>query len=158
VARIVALAALLVSAGFVVFSPDLLISALFLGLSSVAASIVYYSFGAVQASLVELSIGAGLTTIIFIITITLSGVSKMQARAARTRTSAFIAAAAVLVCMAYAMMNTTSGQTIQGAAAMAEVSDVLWKNRVQDVWGMVFIIIAAGIGVATLFRPGGETK
>jgi hypothetical protein len=119
---------------------------------------VYYSFGAVQASLVELSIGAGLTTIIFIITITLSGVSKMQARPASTRTTAFIAAGAVLLGMAYSLMNAVSSQAAAGVAAAADVSDVLWRSRVQDVWGMVFIIIAAGIGVATLFRPGGETK
>ena len=159
--KIVALAALVASAVVAVISSDLLVSALFLGLSSVAASITYYLFGAVQAGLVELSVGAGLTTILFIVSITMSGAAKVKtpARPAATRAVGFWLALTVLFALTYSM--TSSGATsIVGDVprAFSDVSPVLWGTRIADLWGIVFLIVATGIGVATLFRPGGASR
>ena len=55
-----------------IFSKRLLISAVSLGLSSVMLSIIFFAMGAPFAGGFELSIGAGLVSILFIMAISLT--------------------------------------------------------------------------------------
>jgi multicomponent Na+:H+ antiporter subunit B len=66
------LLAIVVFTLFAIFSKHLLISAVALGLVSVILSIIFFDLGAPFAGGFELSIGAGLSSILFIMAISLT--------------------------------------------------------------------------------------
>ena len=164
--KIIALSVLITAAAFAVFSADLLVSALFLALSSVAASVVYYLLGAVQASIVELSVGAGLISILFIMSITLSGSrfvktqgTRTPVRAAPTKLAGFWLAVTVLVALTYSIVSSRAfGPSAAAITASPDVSPVLWGNETGYIYYIMFVILSSGIGLATLFGKGGSTR
>jgi len=67
---------MLIFVSVAVFSRRMLYSAAFLGLSSVILAIIFFHLGAPFAGGFELSIGAGMVSMLFIIAISLSSSSK----------------------------------------------------------------------------------
>lgn len=68
--------AMLVFVAIAVFSRRMLYSAAFLGLSSVVLAVIFFHLGAPFAAGFELSIGAGMISLLFIVAISLSGSSR----------------------------------------------------------------------------------
>jgi multicomponent Na+:H+ antiporter subunit B len=143
----------------VVFSRDLLYAVISLGLLSVFTSVFFYTLGAPYASIMELSIGAGLITVLFMATISL--VEERQLKGERKLKLSFLSVAGLLVTGAVALFIFTAlfkGAAAEHAAVISPgpLPEILWGKRLLDVLGLGIIIFAAAIGIGALFRTEGE--
>lgn len=69
---------ILVCAILAIRSKRLLISAIWLAVTSALVALMFYMLGAVQVAVIELSVGAGLVTVLFVFAINISGEEGMN--------------------------------------------------------------------------------
>ncbi len=143
----------------VVFSRDLLYAVISLGLLSVFTSVFFYCLGSPYASMLELSIGAGLITILFMATISLveQPQSRQRGRFRLTYLNVF-ALTTIAVIALWAGLALVKGGAPGPAALISPdtLPEVLWGDRLLDVFGLGIIIFTAAIGMGVLFRTEGE--
>jgi len=136
-----------------VLSRDLLKSAISLAVASIFLSLVFFRLGAVYAGVFELSVVAGLITVLFITAIALTRNDGDVAESKRHLVvfPLFFLALAVLDIL---VMRKLLGliPSIQGAES-GSFSQVLWNQRTFDLVGQVGAIFAGVLAVLALFRP-----
>lgn len=141
----------------VVFSRDLLYAVISLGLLSVFTSILFYSLGAPYASIMELSIGAGLITVLFMATISL--VEERQFKGERKlkltylNVTGLLIAAAIALFIGWALFKGASAEP--AVISPGTLPEILWGERLLDVLGLGIVIFTAAIGIGALFRTEG---
>jgi uncharacterized MnhB-related membrane protein len=131
----------------------LLSSALWLAATSALVSIVLYTLGAREVAVIELSVGAGLVTVLFVYAITIAGESPADQRSVLPRPLVWgLAGGAVLLLgwMALPLIGI-------GVAAESTFRHTLWQQRSADVLVQIVLLFAGAIGVlgllATDHRP-----
>jgi uncharacterized MnhB-related membrane protein len=151
---------ILLSAGMVISgfqavrAPRLVLSAVWLAAVSALVSIFFYLLGAPEVAVIELSVGAGLVTVLFLFAI---GIAGEEAIGSRTRLPPVIVWVLVLAPLALA------GWLILPVAAPAEVglrSDLqqtLWRDRWADVVIQVALIFAGVLGLLGLLAEARPT-
>jgi hypothetical protein len=114
---------------------------------SALISITLYRLGATQVAVIELSVGAGLVTVLLVWAISMVGDDAMDARAILPRP---LAAAATLLAavLLFAMAATLPGSDAVGA--FPGLRQALWGERVLDVWIQIVLIFAGVLGVLGL--------
>lgn len=136
-----------------VLSRDLLKSAISLAVASIFLSLAFFGMNAVYAGVFELSVVAGLITVLFITAIALTRNDGDVAESKRHLVvfPLFFLALAVLDLL---VMRKLLGQipAIQGAES-GTFSQVLWNQRTFDLVGQVGAIFAGVLAVLALFRP-----
>lgn len=156
---VVLLALMVLAALFVVFSRDLLYAVISLGLLSVFTSILFYSLGSPYASILELSIGAGLITILFMATISLVEQPKRGKGKMFGLTYLNVLGVAVIAVVAlWVGLSLVKGDAPSLSAALVPpgtLPEILWGDRLLDVFGLGIIIFSAAIGMGVLFRTEG---
>ena len=159
-------------------SPRLLAAAVWLAGVSVLVAIGLYHVGAHETAVIELSVGAGLVTVLFVFAIVMAGEDAMAAPAVVPRWLAWALAVAGVALLAWLTLplggSTTAGFTAEGAGG-AEVSPlssalsafsavssdaattsestfavVLWQERALDMLVQIGLIFAAVLGVLGL--------
>jgi len=139
-----------------VLSRDLLKSAISLAVASIFLALAFFGMNAVYAGVFELSVVAGLITVLFITAIALTRSDSEVAESKRHRVvfPLFFLALAVLDIL---VMRKLLGQipAILGAES-GTFSQVLWNQRTFDLVGQVGAIFAGVLAVLALFRPDGE--
>jgi len=153
----VLLALMALSAILVIFCRDLLYAVISLGTLSVFTSILFYILGSPFASIMELSIGAGLITILFMATISLVEQPRVgHAKYSGRSSISFFALAAVVATTIWVALSLAEGVPGPAAAASAAaLPEVLWGIRLLDVMGLSVVIFTASIGIGVLFRTEG---
>ena len=142
----------------VVFSRDLLYAVISLGLLSVFTSILFYSLGAPYASIMELSIGAGLITVLFMATISL--VEQPKSKQGRifglTYLNVFALTVIVVIALWIGLSLVKGGvPSLVTSVSPGTLPEVLWGDRLLDVFGLGRVIFAGAIGMGVLFRTEG---
>jgi NADH-quinone oxidoreductase subunit J len=145
--------------GLVVFSvlaillKDLLKSAISLAVSSLLLGIIFFRMGAPYAGVFEISVVAGLITVLFVLTIALTKAGD-EVRESRLVNWAFPIVFVAFIVIDALVMKGLVGQ-VPALAAGAETGtfgDVLWKGRTLDLVGQIAVILAGVFAVLALFR------
>lgn len=139
-----------------VLSRDLLKSAISLAVASIFLALVLFQMNAVYAGVFELSVVAGLITVLFItaIALTRGDGDVVEAKAQRIVFPLFFLVLAVIDVL---VMKKLLGRipAIQGGES-GSFSQVLWNQRTFDLVGQVGAISAGVLAVLALFRRGGK--
>jgi NADH-quinone oxidoreductase subunit J len=154
---VVVLAMALIVSVWTVLSPGLMRSAFGLACLSVLATALIFMLGAELAAVFELSVCAGLITVVFVCTISMTQpASKIdhshEAKRNPLRRYAFLPAL-VLAAGAIVFLLTAdlSVAPLPPAAALG-AREVLWGERRTDLLGQVVILLAGVLGVIVLFK------
>lgn len=162
----VALTLLLLSSLLVIRSRDLLTSAVLLGIFSLLMAVCYLLFDAPDVALTEAAVGAGISTILFIGTLSFTGRIQRRASISRRLTALFVTgvtAAALIISTSelppFASPDAPIHQhvapyylehTQEDIGIPNFVTAILASYRGFDTLGEVAVIFTAGIGITAL--------
>ena len=153
---LILLICLVLAAVWTVMTIRLIHSIVGLALTSVIVSILMFRLSSPLAAVFELSVCAGLISVIFIITVSFTQrVSKEQLpMRRRERLIRFwylpvIVAIAGLLLLYFLKMPQV---VLPPPAEEQSVRDVIWKVRHLDLLGQIIILLAGAFGVAVLFK------
>ncbi len=145
--------------GLVLFSvlalliKDLLRSAISLAAASLLLGIVFFRMGAPYAAVFEISVVAGLITVLFVLTIALTKAGD-EVRESRIANVVFPLVFVAFVVIDALVMKSLLGK-VPALAAGAETGsfgEVLWRGRTFDLVGQIAVILAGVFAVLALFR------
>ena len=135
-------AAMLICAFMAFRTPRLLISALWLAGCSAILSILLYLMGAYRVAVIELSVGAGLVTVLFVFAISIAGDETIIPKS--------IAVVISLVSIILLGFMTISSLVLLPATVEAPFSEVLWQQRGLDMVVQSGLMFAAIVGLMGL--------
>lgn len=139
--------AMLVCAFMAFRTTRLLISALWLAGCSALLSILMYLLGAYAVAVIELSVGAGLVTVLFVFAISIAGDEALTPRALVPKPLAFSISLVAVVLLGF---MTISSLTTLPATLEAPFSEVLWQQRGLDMLVQTGLMFAAVVGMMGL--------
>jgi NADH-quinone oxidoreductase subunit J len=153
---IVLLIILVVSALWAVMTSLLLRAAIALALTSVILSVILFQMGAPLAAVFELSVCAGLISVVFISVISLTHRLPLKEYLARRqdRILRFWALPLILIVAGIAlfMFRQPVHVSLPPAAAQPGVQVLLWHMRGFDLFGQVIVLLAGAFGIVILFK------
>ena len=128
----------------------LLTAALWLAGSSAMLSILFYLMGAHEVAVIELSVGAGLVTVLFVFAISITGKEIPDDRRLLPKPFAWVLviAAGILIGWLILPLVRTPDVSVQPTFA-----NMLWQQRGLDVLAQVALIFAGTLGVLGLLAP-----
>jgi len=126
-------------------------SALWLAGVSALLSVLFYLLGAYYIAVIELSVGAGLITILFVFAISVAGEEAMDASPLLPRPLAWglVILAVLLVC--WLILPSYPVNSLSSEPAF---STVLWEQRGLDVLVQVVLIFSGALGLLGLLAEG----
>ncbi len=147
------LVALVLFLGLALFLKDLLKAAISLAAASLILGIIFLRMGATYAGIFEISVVAGLITVLFILTVALTKPGE-EVKETRTANIVFpLFFIAFIVIDALVMKGLLHKiPSLPGATEAAGFGDVLWKGRTLDLIGQIAVIFAGVFGVLALLR------
>ena len=129
----------------------LLVSALWLAGASAMIALLLYMMGAFEIAVIELSVGAGLVTILFVFAISVAGDETMDVRTIVPRPLAIgLVVVATLALAGFALRQPVLTAERSSGAVSATFSDALWQQRAIDVLLQIVLIFAGVLGVLGL--------
>jgi uncharacterized MnhB-related membrane protein len=134
---------------------QLLTSVIWLAGLSALASILLYAMGAPEIAVIELSVGAGLVTVLFVFAIGIAGEITRDLASIVPRWLAWTMSIAAVVLLGWlvwpgALDNATSaGATIVEAAYSA----TLWEARAVDMGVAILLVFVGVLGMLNLLPP-----
>ena len=142
----------------------LLASALWLAGTSALVALEMYLLGAPEIAVIELSVGAGLVTVLFVFAINLTGEESFDPRRMAPRGLSFLLLAIAAVLLLYFIIPEIN-QTLT-APLQATFRDIFWNDRRLDTWLQILMIFSGVLGVLGLLEeekmekklPGKERK
>jgi uncharacterized MnhB-related membrane protein len=145
-------AMILVAAFQAMRSSRLLVSALWLAATSALVAILIFLLGAPEVAVIELSVGAGLVTILFVFAINIAGDEAIQAKPSVPKPLVWILVLATVLLLGWLIlpkMNTPVAPIIQSLFATT-----LWEDRSLDTLLQLVFIFAGVLGVLALLAEG----
>jgi uncharacterized MnhB-related membrane protein len=125
----------------------LLSSALWLAGCSAFVSILFYLMGAAELAVIELSVGAGLVTVLFVLAITVAGEDSGELKAMIRRPIAWALVLIPIGLLAFMIIPSLEIARATGEPAFAEV---MWQQRGLDALVQSGLIFAAVVGLLGL--------
>jgi len=144
---------LVIFAALAILLRDLLKSAIALAVASLLLGIIFFRMNAPYAGVFEISVVAGLITVLFVLTIALTKTGE-EVRESKLVNVAFPIVFVAFIVIDALVMKGLIGK-IPALAAGAETGsfgDVLWKARTYDLVGQIAVILAGVFAVLALFR------
>ena len=132
---------------------DLLKSAISLAVASLLLGIVFFRMNAPYAGVFEISVVAGLITVLFILTIALTKAGD-EVRESRLVNWVFPLVFVAFVVIDALVMKSLLGKVpaLASGAESGTFGEVLWKGRTFDLVGQIAVILAGVFAVLALFR------
>ena len=156
---IVLLVLLVVAAVWTVLARGLVGAAIGLAVTSVVLSVLLFQMHAPWAAVFELSVCAGLITVIFVSAVALTQAQSPEERAMAThnRWKRYLALPVLLVVVAAALV-WLGVPDVPPSRTMGEpaVGETLWRLRPTDVLGQLLILVIGVLGVVVLFKERGN--
>jgi NADH:ubiquinone oxidoreductase subunit 6 (subunit J) len=120
-------------------------SALWLAGLSALCAVVFYQYGARQVAVIELSVGAGLVTVLFVLAINIAGDEPLPARPVLPR---WLTIGLILLFVLVLGWFTLPGLLAAPAVAQSGMgfSQILWQDRGLDVPVQVVLIFSGVLG------------
>ncbi len=146
------LSILLLSAAFAVAAiraRRLLTSAIWLAGVSALVSIVLYLYGAAQVAVIELSVGAGLVTVLFVFAISIAGDDPIDSRPV-IPWPMLIGMSVLFVFLLAWYLLPAAVNPLPVRTTGASLSQVLWQDRGLDVLVQVVLIFSGVLGLLGL--------
>jgi NADH:ubiquinone oxidoreductase subunit 6 (subunit J) len=138
---------------------QLIVSALWLAGCSAILSIIMYLLGAFAVAVIELSVGAGLVTVLFVFAISIAGGETIEAKSIIPRWLALIVSLVAIVLLAF---MTLSSLVSLPTTVEPPFSEVLWQQRGLDMLVQSGLLFAAVVGMLGLLSeakvPAKEKK
>ena len=137
---------------------SLLKSAISLAAISALLSIILFVSGAVWAAMFELSVCAGLVTVVFVSAISMTKSNRHSPESVAEHHKRFSVLPFLLIFsgMALVAVLSISGFSIQSTAdptaAMVGFKETFWNMRQADILGQIIIILAGAFAVVILFK------
>lgn len=131
-----------------VSSRRMLISAVWLAMTSALVAVLIYLMGAPHIAVIELSVGAGLVTVLFVFAINIAGEDTTRLRSLIPIPIA-ISAVALAAALGLVLILRESG-TMVFTEALPVNSAILWQSRYVDLLLQVVLIFAGVLGVIGL--------
>jgi len=154
--NILLLIAMTIGALWSVLKRDLVKAAIALAVTSIILTILMFRLASPLAAVFELSVCAGLITVIFMSTISLTKYRTKQQEEERRRSRAkrfALLPVLVIVAAAVAFVGIPMNFTLpQAVATGADVRSVIWNERQLDLLGQILVILAGFFGVSVLFK------
>jgi NADH-quinone oxidoreductase subunit J len=154
--NIVLLGALVASALWTVMTRSLLRSAIFLALTSIILTVLMFRLNSPLAAVFELSVCAGLISVLFVSTISLTQplsqedvIKHMRERMVRfwfLPALLFIVTVALIVMVKKPVLQVASPETIR------DVRVVMWNLRPVDIVGQIIVLLTGAFGVVVFFK------
>ena len=136
---------------------DLLKAAISLAAASLLLGILFFRMNAPYAGVFEISVVAGLITVLFILAISLTRPGDEVRETKWARWAFPLAFAAFLVIDALVMKGLMGKvPALAAAAESGTFGEVLWKGRTLDLVGQIAVILAGVFAVLALFRKDGK--
>ncbi|MEI6530752.1 MAG: NADH-quinone oxidoreductase subunit J [bacterium] len=152
------MAFLILFAVLAILLPSTLMSVLSLAAVSALLSIVFFQLGAPVAGVFELSVGAGLITVLAVLTISFIQARKVKKQ---VRTELWIVASFAAAALFFFIFNSLSPWVSPSSVPPVNwgaVGEVLWRLRAFDLLPQALVILSAVLGILVLLRPEkGET-
>lgn len=147
------LTGLTLAAGLAVLAKDLIKAAIALAVSSLLLGILFFRMDAPFAAVFEISVVAGLITVLFILTIALT---KTDGEVAESKAAlwAFPVFFVLFIAVDALVMKglTSKIAALPAAPETGAFGDVLWKQRTFDLIGQLAVILSGVFAVLALFR------
>ncbi len=126
----------------------LLNAALWLAGASAFMAMIFYSLGAREAAIIELSVGAGLVTVLFVFAISVAGDESIEGKPAVPRALAAMLAGLCIIGLIWLLRDIVAPAPT--AASASTLTTVLWHDRALDVLVQVALIFTGVIGLLGL--------
>jgi NADH-quinone oxidoreductase subunit J len=150
------LALALLAALWTVMTRSLMRSVIGLAATSVCVTALMFMLGANLAAVFELSVCAGLITVVFVSTVAMTQPASGAELRERTRSRLRRYWPLPLILLAAGILLAALGPGLAVALPPpeegAEVKDILWTKRPADILGQVAVILAGTFGVIVLFK------
>jgi NADH-quinone oxidoreductase subunit J len=154
---ILLLALLVAAAVWTVMTVRLLLSVIGLALVSALVSLLMFRLNAPYAAVIELSVCAGLISVIFFVAVSftkrLTDEDLKQLRRKRLKKTLWLPF--LLAGLGLILLKSLAAPVIDmPAAASGDVRPMLWGFRHLDLFGQILVLLAGAFGVVTLFKDG----
>jgi NADH-quinone oxidoreductase subunit J len=153
IGQILLLSGLVLFSILAVLAKDLIKSAIGLALASLFLGIIFFRMGAPYAGVFEISVVAGLITVLFMLTIALTKTGG-DVRESKTATLVFpvffILAGLIDIFVMKGLLPKL--QVLQSGPEAGTFAEILWKQRTFDLVGQLAVILAGVFAVLALFR------
>jgi NADH-quinone oxidoreductase subunit J len=150
------LLALLAAALWTVMTRSLLRSAIFLALTSIILTVLMFRLNSPLAAVFELSVCAGLISVLFVSTISLTQpmsqqdmMKHMRERMARFW---FLPVLLIVVAIVLCLLNIKPVVHLPLPEKSRDVRIVLWHLRPVDVLGQIIVLLTGAFGVVIFFK------
>jgi uncharacterized MnhB-related membrane protein len=139
-------------------SKRILSATIYLACTSALVSAVLYLLGTTQVAVMELSVGAGLVTVLLVYALSVVGDDALDPPSVIPKPLAFVLVGLVAVLIAMMAYPAIPSYFERGTMNLA-IS--LWQSRVLDVWIQIALIFSGVMGVLGLLSektPGGTEE
>lgn len=130
-----------------IVSKRILSAAIYLACISALVSAVLYLLGAAQVAVMELSVGAGLVTVLLVYAVSVVGDDAMDPASVVPKPLAFGLVGLVVILLAFMIFPAVQMNIDTSSTALAIA---LWQDRVLDVWIQIVLIFSGVMGVLGL--------
>ena len=121
---------------------------LYLAGTSAIVTTILYQLGAYQVAVIELSVGAGLVTVLLVYAVSVVGDDALDLASIIPKPLAFVLVAAIAIFLGWMAYPLIQVHGIAGSAS--NLSYVLWQQRVLDVYIQIALIFSGVLGVLGL--------
>jgi uncharacterized MnhB-related membrane protein len=137
-------------------APRLLLSAIWLAVTSALVALMMYLLGAPEVAVIELSVGAGLVTVLFVFAINIAGeeVSLLASPLPKPLALTLLLVAIILL----GWFSLPALNIPLPVAQPVPFVTMLWENRSLDLLLQVVMIFAGTLGVLGLLSEGTPVK
>ncbi len=134
-----------------IVSNRILVAALYLACNSALVAIMLYLLGGTQVAAIELSVGAGLVTVLLVYAISVVGDDALDPVSIVPKPLAMIAVLTAAVLLVLLSIPISVTPTPLSAVPMQVV---LWEQRVLDLWIQMVLIISGVMGMLGILAEG----
>jgi NADH:ubiquinone oxidoreductase subunit 6 (subunit J) len=132
-------------------STRILVSTLYLAGISAMVSIMLYMLGAYQVAAIELSVGAGLVTVLLVFAISVVGDDAFDPPSIIPKRLAILLIGLAALLLGILALPITAKHT---AVNVVPLSGILWEQRVLDVWIQMALIFSGTLGMLGVLAEG----
>jgi uncharacterized MnhB-related membrane protein len=149
---VIVAAGILLCAVLAVVSKRLLVSAIWLAITSALVAVMLYMLGAPQIAVIELSVGAGLVTVLFVFAINISGEEPLNLKPFLPKPVAW---GLVIVAAGLTLYMLISGGILSSVIQTStSTASILWNDRYLDILLQIGFIFCGVLGVLGILSGG----